>query len=38
MEAIAMTAAEMPAEKLSTSISKPGLIVPSQSRSSRMIT
>ena len=38
MPTIAMTAAEMPAEKLLTSISKPGLILPSHSASSFFIT
>ena len=38
IDPIAMTAAEMPAEKLLTSISKPGRILPSQRPSSLMIT
>ncbi len=38
MPAIAMIAPRMPAEKLSTSISKPGLIFPAQSASTRFIS
>ncbi len=38
MAPIAITAAVMPAEKLSTSISKPGLILPSHRASSCFIT
>ena len=38
MPATAMIAPQMPAEKLSTSISKPGLILPAHSPSIRFIT